>query len=170
MLFQIHLNGMKFLGLMHFLPGWVPTGDCTKGRTERDRSFISGRGAICYVQMELLEEAEGDSSSLISNFRIRTTHFTVGCCYKFKYNRTMFHSVANLSNTIITNAHTQTHKHFNNTLILFLYNKKSDILRRSDGYFFSEGMCETFLPAGSAPFSFPIQLIKQRQKLLLLVP
>jgi len=58
--------------------------------------------------MELLEVAEADSSSLISNFRIRTTHFTWGCCYKFKHNRTLFHFAANLSNTVITNTHTNT--------------------------------------------------------------
>jgi len=150
------------------LPVWVSADKCTKSTTEWAMSLISGWREIYYTQMESLEEAEADSSSLISNFRISTTHFTSGCCYKFKYNRRLFQSAANLSNTISTNTHT-------NTLIAPWYNfyitkRASDILRRSDDYFFSEGMCETFLRAGSAPFSFPIQLIKQRQKLLLLVP
>jgi len=134
------------------LPVWVSADKCTKSRTERATSLISGWREIYYTQMEFLEEAEADSSSLISNFRISTTHFTSGCCYKFKQNRRLFQSVANLNNTISTNTHT-------NTLITPWYNfyisKRAIFYYAAMATFSLRGRAKLFFERGRLRSAFP---------------
>lgn len=150
--FTVSLKPRTLLSLMHSLPGRVSADKCTKSRTERAVNLISGWRAIYYVQMEYLEEAGVDSSSLISNFRISTSHFTSGCCYKFKYNRRLFHFVANLSNTIITNTHT-------NTLITpwyyFYITKRATFYDAAMATFSLRGCAKLFFQRGRLRSAFP---------------